>query len=325
MSVHSPRILVLCHRYPNYVPDLLLHGLRHIYGDQAVDWPRKDCLYDGVLGLGVCPDNQKFRALMPADQAVDRTDIERKIRSQYFSHIFVDIRAIQLVAPLLSEIAVPLGLIDGEDRPLPIPPGRYALFRRETDGSDYSLPLPMALPRQALDWIVRLDGSAKRYSVGFLGSRGAITPERGELLDRLAERYPDSLIGTTPIPDPAHPLPDGRRSREEYYQALQSCRVLLTLPGAGMDTFRFWEHAACRAVHLARRMPLYLPHNFSEPTEILRFGTLEEAERHIDWALDNQHTAEQLEASRTHLVAHHTTERRAEDAIARLSKAFSRG
>ena len=44
------RILFICHPYPNYVPDLLLHGLRKIIGDDVVDFPRKDILYDGILG-----------------------------------------------------------------------------------------------------------------------------------------------------------------------------------------------------------------------------------------------------------------------------------
>ena len=49
------KLLFLTHPYPNYVPDLLLHGLRKLVGPTVVDYPRKDCVYDGVLGLGVCP------------------------------------------------------------------------------------------------------------------------------------------------------------------------------------------------------------------------------------------------------------------------------
>ena len=52
------KILFITHWYPNYVPDLLLHGLRKLMGPDVVDFPRKDCLYEGVLGLGVCPPDQ---------------------------------------------------------------------------------------------------------------------------------------------------------------------------------------------------------------------------------------------------------------------------
>ena len=48
-----PRILFLTDPYPNYVPDLLLHGLREVLGGDVVDFPRKDTLYRGQLS-GVC-------------------------------------------------------------------------------------------------------------------------------------------------------------------------------------------------------------------------------------------------------------------------------
>ena len=53
------KILFLTHYYPNYVSDLLLHGLRKLMGPDAVDFPCKSCLFEGVLGTGVCPDNQR--------------------------------------------------------------------------------------------------------------------------------------------------------------------------------------------------------------------------------------------------------------------------
>ncbi len=39
-------------------------------------FPRKDCLYQGVLGLGVCPPNQLCPGWFPADNGeIDRDDI----------------------------------------------------------------------------------------------------------------------------------------------------------------------------------------------------------------------------------------------------------
>jgi hypothetical protein len=46
-------ILFVTHPYPKYVPDLLLHGLRKLLGPKAVEYPRKGCLYEGELGLGI--------------------------------------------------------------------------------------------------------------------------------------------------------------------------------------------------------------------------------------------------------------------------------
>ncbi|MCP4252938.1 MAG: hypothetical protein GY775_05940 [Candidatus Scalindua sp.] len=42
------KILFITDSFPNYVPDLLLHGLRKLLGEQVVDYPRKECLYEGV-------------------------------------------------------------------------------------------------------------------------------------------------------------------------------------------------------------------------------------------------------------------------------------
>jgi hypothetical protein len=58
-------ILFLTHPYPNYGPDLLLHGLRKLLGPAVVDFPRKDCVYEGILGLGVCPAAWAFWVLQP--------------------------------------------------------------------------------------------------------------------------------------------------------------------------------------------------------------------------------------------------------------------
>ena len=75
----SMRILFVTDSYPNYVPDLLLHGLRKLFGPDVVDYPRKNCLYDGVLGLGVCPDDQRCPGWFPDDdRQIDRSDVWRK-------------------------------------------------------------------------------------------------------------------------------------------------------------------------------------------------------------------------------------------------------
>ena len=37
----TTRILMLCHEKPNYIPDLLLHGLRKLLGEAVVDYPEK--------------------------------------------------------------------------------------------------------------------------------------------------------------------------------------------------------------------------------------------------------------------------------------------
>jgi hypothetical protein len=315
------RILFLTHPYPNYVPDLLLHGLRKLLGPDVVDYPRKDGLYQGVLGLGICPPNQLCPGWFPQDNGdIDRQDIETKIERGFFSFIVCDLRAWAPWKPRLSGCRAGVALIDGEDRPFHLKPGNYLVFRRETDGSDYSIPLPMALPEEIFHWIASYDNMPKCYSIGFLGSTH--DGRRRALVDALARRYSDCLFSASTVPTPDTPLPQGRLGRDDYYRELQKCRIVLSLAGAGHDTFRFWEHAACNAVHFAQRLPLFIPEDFADGTHMLRFRDGQGLIRCIDQVLGaGQHGQEMIINGRHHLISHHLTIHRARYLLARLSSA----
>lgn len=317
------KILFLTHPYPNYLPDLLLHGLRKLLGPEAVDYPRKACLYDGVLGLGVCPPNQLCPGWFPAEEeGVDRGDIALKIARGYFDAVVCDLRAFASWRDRLAQSRVPVAVIDGEDRPHPVRPGNHVVFRRETDGTDYSVPLPMALPEEILRWITAYDDEPKRHPIGFLGSTH--DGSRRALVAELAARYPGCLFRASEVPSPEDPFPEGRLGRDEYYRALQRCRIVLSLPGAGWDTFRFWENAAVNAVHLAQRMPLAVPEDFREGEGILRFADRDALHRQVERALALAESGSGFViAGRTHLIRHHLTVHRARYFIDRLRRAFA--
>ena len=79
---------MLCHEKPNYIPDLLLHGLRKLLGEAVVDYPRKNALYDGCLGQ---PYLEKIPNLMAPDDIIDRSDIAAKVKAEFsisFSAMF---------------------------------------------------------------------------------------------------------------------------------------------------------------------------------------------------------------------------------------------
>ena len=316
------KILFVTHPYPNYCPDLLLHGLRKLLGPDVVDYPRKECLYEGVLGLGVCPDDQKSPDWFPDDNGlIDREDIPRKVAAGFFQYIICDCRAIPWLLKHFTDRAGRLILIDGEDQPIKFPPGNYMVCRRETDGSDYSVPLPMALPEEIFRWITRYDDVTKEFSIGFLGSTN--DGRRRHFIEEIERAYPRTLFQTTRVPSADDPVPRGRFSRDEYYQLLQQCRVVLSLSGAGHDTFRFWENAACNAVHLAHRFPLYIPNDFCDRQSILRFGHLDELKRKIDPMLENNARAQELiQMGRRHLFEFHLTTRRAAYFLDRVKRAF---
>jgi hypothetical protein len=316
-------ILFVTHPYPNYVPDLLLHGLRKLLGPGVVDYPRKDCVYEGVLGLGICPRDQRCPGWFPNDdELIDRTEIWLKAQRDYFDLVVCDLRALPQLTAHLNTWPQQCVIIDGEDHPHFLAPGPYIICRRETDGSDYSIPMPMAIPEEIFNWITQYDGVPKRYSIGFLGSTH--NDDRKALIELLSGHYSDTLFQTTEIPSPNTTVPKGRLSRDSYYRHLQQCRIVLSLAGAGADTFRFWEHAACSGVHMAPQLPLLIPNDFKRDQEILRFEGFEDLKRLIDRTLDAPHGAIELpRQGRRKLVQHHLTTHRAVYFLDRAKKAFN--
>jgi hypothetical protein len=318
------RILFLTHPYPNYVPDLLLHGLRKLFGPDVVDFPRKDCLYNGVLGLGVCPPNQLCPGWFPEDRGqIDREDIAAKIQRGYFTYIVSDIRAAGSWMEAIERSRSLAAIIDGEDRPTRFQAGRYVIFRRETDGSDYSVPLPMALPEEIFSWITAYDSLPKKYTLGFLGSTH--DGKRKEFLEHLQRWFPDSLFSASIVPSDNHPFPDGRYGRDAYYRELQQCRFVLSLAGAGLDTFRFWENAACNAVHLAPRFRLFIPDDFVTGHGIVRFSNLDQLKASVERiAGANGDSEEIIVNGRLNLIRCHFTTARARYLLDRLHQASGR-
>ncbi len=318
------RILFLTHEYPNYVPDLLLHGLRKLLGPEVVDYPRKDCLYQGVIGLGVCPQDQLCPGWFPDDgESVDRSDINAKLKSGFFDLVVADQRLAPWQNPFLIDCGTAVVIIDGEDQPARIPAGNWIICRRETDGSDFSIPLPMALPEEVFNIIAGFDCEPKQYSLGFLGSTG--DGQRRHLIEKLAHWYPDSLFAATEVPDPDMPSPKGRMGRLDYYRSLQQCRAVISLKGAGNDTFRFWENAACNAVHLVQSIPLFIPDPFVPRRHFVCFDSADDLRRQADSLLETEASCRQMVAEqRYHLYRHHLTSARATYFLDRVNQALGR-
>lgn len=312
-------ILFITHPFPNFVPDLLLHGFRKLFGPTVVDFPRKKSLYEGEL-VGFTPKGQINRPLLPQDDGtIDREDIPLKIKRGFFRYIICDLRAVTQFFQTIQEIPKGFVILDGEDQPQTIPPGPYVVCQRETDGTRYSIPLPMALPEEIKDWIQSYDDRPKRYSVGFLGSFTSAYPERKVIAEHLSRWYGDCLFNVCEVPKPGEASPSGWLPRDRYYEELQKCRILLSVRGAGYDTFRFWENAACRSVHVAQAMPLFIPYDFQEGVHLFRFRSLDELRKVIDRVLEEQvDTSAMIGRNREHLSRYHTTRSRAEYLLDRL-------
>jgi spore maturation protein CgeB len=179
----------------------------------------------------------------------------------------------------------------------------------------------MAFPEELLHWIKKYDDFPKEYSIGFLGC--VSDDKRKRILEFLANHYPDSLLSMTPRPSGSSPKPVGRFSRDEYYRMLQKCRIVLSLAGEGNDTFRFWENAACNAIHVSAKTPQYIPHDFVDAEHIFRFQDIDGLRKAIDVVLEDKHdTSFIVTNGRQHLINHHLTTGRATYFIDRMKSAF---
>lgn len=322
-------ILFLTHPFPNYIPDLLLHGLRKISETRVIDYPKKECLYSQPEEAN-CPEIYYDTNWFPEDNGdIDREDIESKLRTGFFEYLVCDVRASSKLKSLfqnLSGINIKIVLIDGEDYPVTVNPGSFVICRRETDGTDFSIPLPMAIPIEIFNRISAFDNNPKLYSVGFLGSSGKGSEARRSIIETIEKYYPDALLKTFPVASAIDEnRPTERETLNDYYDKLQKCKVVLNLRGAGYDTFRFWENASCNAIHVSENMPLYIPDDFKNGKHIFRFSNIDELRKMIDIAITIEHKKDQIIAdNRNHLLKYHLTSKRAEYFLDRVKKAFSK-
>lgn len=125
------RILYLTHEYLDYLSDELLYGLRSLFGDSIVDFPRKEILYrsakDSVPPSLVWGNGATAFGL--PDISVDRDDIATKIKTGYFDYI-VNSNCWRIHSPVYKNLVV----LDGQDHHLLNPTylGRVvAYFKRE--------------------------------------------------------------------------------------------------------------------------------------------------------------------------------------------------
>ncbi len=76
-----------------YLTDMLFHGLKNKFGDDVVDYERSWWMYEGDFGPGkfdpeiYCPRGFTIYRTLGDDSNVDRTDIESKIKNNYYDLI----------------------------------------------------------------------------------------------------------------------------------------------------------------------------------------------------------------------------------------------
>jgi len=204
-------------RLNDYMHDIVLHGLREIYGNSVIDYPgvwymyrdevkRRNYDISNLWGKGFTLYN-----LLSNYQQIDRTDIENKIKTNYFDFIiFGSIDKAQLFFDKSINSKSKIIFVDGNDSPFINKQitGKGVYFKREL-----------------------ISGNIKNvYSINFA--------------------IPKEKIVHTINPKPLNilaPLIPGRYStyiyenEQDYYQSYQNSVFALTYKKMGWDTLRHYE------------------------------------------------------------------------------------
>lgn len=143
---------------PEYLDDSMLHGLRSLFGDNVIDYPRMWHMYANSFGPGkidistICARGFTFYGRM-TDESVDRTDLISKIKNQYFDLIVMHSWYPNDLTPVVIEHvpAQKIVWLDGRDEreilTQYIGTGHY--FKRELIDSRTDVhPIGFAFPRE---------------------------------------------------------------------------------------------------------------------------------------------------------------------------------
>jgi len=219
---------------------------------------------------------------------------------------------------LLKQIDNPrVVAVDGGDHAaFNLPPGLTfkAIFKRELCSADrahnraHIFPLPFAAEKRYFT-----APTAKDIHVSFIASMDT-NPMRHSIHVRLTNRndprifsgntnertYFDDKPQGTPIETPA------------YYSRLARSRMSVNVPGRGYDCARFWEILAAKAMLLTYLPDIEIPDPFTDGVNYVTFQSLAEFDEKLSYYLAHPNRVSAIaEAGYQHLLAHHTTARRA--------------
>jgi len=148
-------------RLNDYMQDIVLHGLREIYGNSVIDYPGVWYMYhdevkkrnydiSNLWGKGFTLYN-----LLSNYQQIDRTDIENKIKTNYFDFIiFGSIDKAQLFFDKAINSKSKIIFIDGNDNPFINEQitSKGVYFKREliSDNIKNVYPINFAIPKEKI-------------------------------------------------------------------------------------------------------------------------------------------------------------------------------
>jgi hypothetical protein len=332
------QILFIANDEPDYLQDIVFHGLVSILGAEAVidcppvaryRHPPPPGVAFPMLWLGLPP-----RPHVTVAEALDAAD----------AIVIGSLRPGSIAAAreaLDAAAGRPVAFLDGEDDPYIRGIARSVdlYFKRETLLSDpvrvASMPLrrlqdrvrPEIWPRDPLARRVAVATKRSRrvvplpfaiidvgfepseppeMDVTFLGS--PTNSQRPDLIRALGALRAEGLRVRVPG--------QGRLPWHEYLRALSRSRIAISLPGNGFDTYRYWEIPYSGSLLLGAVPQIVIPDNFEDGREAFFAPARALADRAR--VLLGAETATVAAAGRAKLLRAHTSARRAETVLTHI-------
>ena len=189
--------------YNDYLNDLLLHGLRDLYGENVVDFPGCWYLYKDEI-LKRKHDEEKFwgkgftiKNILKDYNSIDREDIHQKIKNKYFNLvIYGSIRRSDLFLDDVIKYNNKFIFIDGEDDNFI--EEKYSnlglYFKRELISKNSKvLPISFAIPKNKI--LDKIDKNPKNLLAPLIP--GKLNTYIYDSEDSYYEMYKKSIFGLT--------------------------------------------------------------------------------------------------------------------------------
>jgi hypothetical protein len=324
----SPSVLFVTSNTEDYLSNSLFHGLRTLFGDRVVDYPKSEISYrsyphlDRIYGRGFT-----LYGLLD-DIPVDRTLVLDRARAGAFDLIvFGDIwRYFGSFVELLPALdGAKVAFLDGADYPAPYPYGssfwrvpqwwtlprahtRGVYFKRELTPETAQRRYFMLLPTRLA---ARTPFARALRPIAFSIPEENIVAEPPAKTKRFNSHVVDGEVATRIGATSSYPF----ASEHEYYADLQASRFGVTTKRTGWDALRHYEIAANGCVPCFRELelkpPSCAPHGLEAGRNCLSYRDADDLIRQVE-AVDDERYAE-LQAGALAWARANSTLRRAEE------------
>ena len=295
MSKQILRILFLTDDREDYLADGLLHGLRQLPGVELVDYPRKECMYEGGRHCRVAPEFgvrgggfSLYGLLKEPEGGIDRSFIWQRLAAGWFNAVLVSNvwRQWGLLLQWRELLATQsLLLLDGDDdqRLYPQSGTRVRQF-----GIGTGLTNLLQLPNTHM-FKRELTNRRRKLGLGFNVHPLAFSiPESliSQQLPNKSQLFPSHIVDR----DLSNKLGANANyvfaDEQSYRSDLANSRFGITTRRAGWDCLRHYEIAAAGAVicfrDLEQKPVSCAPHGLIEGLNCISYGTSDELLSHID-------------------------------------------